>query len=68
MWLKFKEPNSLEAVSEWLGHELSILQWGSQSYSKVLVRPNEKPQHKRSTHCVTADNSVNEAEECQKKN
>ena len=65
MWLKFKEPNSLEAVSEWLGHELYILQWGSQTYSKVLVRPNEKPQHKRLTHCVTAENSVIEAEECQ---
>ena len=65
MWLGFKEPNSLEAVSHWLGRELTILQWGSETHSKVLVRQKDKSQHKKITHCVSTEDQIAEVDEGQ---
>ena len=65
MWLGFKEPNSLEAVSHWLGRELAILQWGSETHSKVLVRQKDKSQHKKITHCVSTEDPIAEVDEGQ---
>ena len=53
---RFKEPNSLQAVSEWLGLELSVLQWAKSSTSKALSQKSDKVSNKGVTYCASATN------------
>ena len=62
---KFKEPNTLQALSEWLDFELHILQWGESTHSKVISQTFQRSLSKGATNCVTTESGQDiEVDEC----